>query len=131
MPVSLTQVIQELLVGEAVRMFTCPALYFQVRGQAVPRRVSDAATPRGLLDPQQLTHMSRDDLQGAHSRVESFDKVCVYSISPSFDKVVPLRGRVSGRLRRSHPDWGIKGRSDKVILPKTNASKDLCAKNLD
>ena len=48
---SLTHVIQELLVGEAVRALTCPALLLQEPAPDVPRGVGDAAAPRGLCDP--------------------------------------------------------------------------------
>lgn len=61
---SLTHAVQELLVGEAVHPLTCLALFLQEQSHAVPWRVSDAATPRGLCDPQQLAHTSRDDLRG-------------------------------------------------------------------
>ena len=61
---SLMRAIQKLLVGEAVHLLTCPALFLQEQAHVVPRRVSDTATPQGLCDPQQLAHMSRDDLQG-------------------------------------------------------------------
>lgn len=50
--VSLTPVIQETLVGEAVCPLTCPALSLQEQAHVVPWRVSDAATPQGLCDPQ-------------------------------------------------------------------------------
>lgn len=62
---SLTHVIQELLVGEALCLFTCATLFLQEQAHAVPQRIGDAAAPPGLCDPQQLTHTSRDDLQGA------------------------------------------------------------------
>lgn len=71
---SLTRVIQELFVGEIVRSFTCPALPLQEQPHAVPRRVSDAATPQGLCDPQQLAHTSRDGLQGAQQGLSPFIK---------------------------------------------------------
>lgn len=59
---------QKLLVGEAVCALAGAALPLQEQGHGVPRRVSDAVAPRGLCDPQQLTHTGRDDLQEAQRR---------------------------------------------------------------
>lgn len=55
---------QEPLVCEAVCSLAAPALFLQKQAHGVPWRVSDAATPQGLCDPQQLTHACRDDLRG-------------------------------------------------------------------
>lgn len=55
---------QEPLVCEAVCSLAAPALFLQKQAHGVPWRVSDAVTPQGLCDPQQLTHACRDDLRG-------------------------------------------------------------------
>lgn len=89
---SMTHVIQELLVGEVVRSLTCLAFSLQEQSHAVPRRVSDAAAPQGLCDPQQLTHTSRDDLQ---ERTAGTSPLIKYMFTVS--NLYPIRW--------SHWDW--------------------------
>lgn len=60
---SVMDAVQELLVGEAVCPHTCPALFLQEQGPNIPRKVSNAAAPRGRCDSQQLAYVGRDDLQ--------------------------------------------------------------------
>lgn len=111
---SLTHVIQELLVGEALCLFTCATLFLQEQAHAVPQRIGDAAAPPGLCDPQQLTHTSRDDLQGAQqSPVLWYCKCLRYFTFISWG---------------SHTEWLCLPRRDcgiRVTLPETNKGKPI------
>lgn len=69
---------EELSVGELVCPFAGPTLLFQEQTHAVLWRVSYAAAPQGLRNPQQLSNVCRDDLQRAHSRgVQVCDHICL------------------------------------------------------